>query len=204
MPPSRLRGAPVCRSRTASYLQWRVRVDGGSCVRPRSTNGRDSRGCFQDRDGHSRLLNAHQPAAVLLQCKARLLHLAGARLAAQLRHQFVYLAETRGTNGMPLRFQPPGRVERDSPAHGGCPARRHGAAIPEIKEAKILALLDLAERRRIMTLDDINILGADPGNRIGLFRRTARNVYLNVLWIAPASIHQYRGTHLDGPVAIEI
>src|SRR6202035_1657415 len=130
-------------------------------------------------------------------------------------------------DGMPLRFQPPGRVERDSPAHGGCPARRHGAAIAdikkdkilalpdlaarrhgaaiaEIKEAKILALLDLAERRRIMTLDDINILGADPGNRIGLFRRTARNVYLDVLRIAPASIHQYRGTHLDGPVAIVI
>ena len=82
----------------------------------------------QNVNSHGAFLDADQAAAVLLDRMACALDLAGAGLPAQLRDQFVELADAGGAERVALRLEAARRIDRDAPAKrevaavGGRPA----------------------------------------------------------------------------------
>src|SRR5690606_1479799 len=90
------------------------------------------------------------------------LHLAGARLAAQLGHELMDLPQARGADRMALGLQPARGIDRNAPADGRLPALAERSAFAEAAETEVLDLDDLAHGGGVVDLGDRDVLRPHP------------------------------------------
>src|SRR5581483_2276659 len=92
---------PSPRIRATGYARGRSPTSGHG-RRGRRADSLSTGSAAEDRDAGHGFLDAVDAAAVLGDGHARAVHLARARLAAQLRDELVNLPEARGADGMTL------------------------------------------------------------------------------------------------------
>ena len=92
---------------------------------------------------------------------------------------------------MTLRLEAARGVERNASADPGLAALGREARPAELEKPEQLALQDFAERGRVVTFDDIDVLGTQPGGLIGAPGRLAGDVTFHPVGVAMVARHQH-------------
>ena len=92
--------------------------------------------------------------------------------------------------GWPLNSRPPEGLNGMRPPIRVSPRSAAGPPRPTGKTEQ-LALKDFAERGRVMTFDDIDVLGTQPGGFIGAPGRLAGDVTFHPVGVAMVARHQH-------------
>jgi len=124
----------------------------------------------ENRDAGNGLFDAVEPATIFSNRVACVLDLTATGFPAQLRGEFEDLCKPGGPDRMSLGFQSAGWIDGDCPAQRCSAGLGEGTAGPKLAKSEILDLLELGKGGGVMYLGDIHIVGAQPGNFIGIAR----------------------------------
>src|SRR5438094_131030 len=106
------------------------------------------------------------------EAPASALDLAGAGLAAELRHDLRHLRGARRPDRVALGLQAPGRIHRDLSAEPGQALLGGAPSGARLEEAEPLRGDDLGDREAVVQLDHVHVGGPDPSLAVGGGRGT--------------------------------
>src|SRR5262249_22005198 len=120
---------------------------------------------------------AHAAAAhEMAEPDARAIHLALARRAAQLVHRLPDLRQSRRAAGVSAREKAAVRRERNPSAERRAARLEEALGFARRAEAEQLVVFELLDRERVVALDEIDVLGAEPGLVVGFAGRIRRHL----------------------------
>ena len=101
----------------------------------------------------------------------RVLDLNLAGLLPELKNDGANLGSAGGPDGMALRFEPPGNVDRQLSAQGGVTRFGKGASLSDRTEAEVLGRIQLTKGRGVMDLCQVDVIGTQAvDSAFDLFR----------------------------------
>src|SRR5438093_11589066 len=120
-------------------------------------------------------------AHVVREAELRVLHLAAAGLAAELRHALVDHAYAARPDRVAERLEPSTRVHRDVTLERRAALLDQLPALALLAEAQVLDVRDLGPREAVVHLGEVDVLGRDPGRLVRLARGGLRGAEAEVV-----------------------